>query len=597
MRFANLYNFWLLLLLPFLAAFLAWALWARRRALARFARSPLTEKLTRNLSRGRQVGKCVLLGLGTFFAILALTGPQFGTQLEMAQRKGVDVMLVLDVSRSMQAEDVKPSRLARAKYQIRGLLDLLRGDRVGLVVFAGQAFVQCPLTTDYGAVELFLDVLDAGAIPVQGTAIGDAVRLATRSFEESEGQHKAIVLFTDGEDHVGRPLAAAQAAAAQDIRLFAVGLGDARRRTHSHRGGGGRREFSQGPARPIRQNPARREHFAGHGTGDGGRLLSQYFGRRGIGRFIWPDRRDGSARNRLYPPHPLSGAIPMAPIVGPLLFFGRGFLRRCSGAGPRVERKVRLMGRLWIILGIWLVVCGATVGDPVASKSAEALEHYQRGEYDQALQLYRDALLDRPDAPELHFNVGDALFKRGEYDQALREFERVLSAEEAKIQAQAHYNMGNSFFQQQAFEQAVAAYKQALELDADDEDAKVNLELALEKLQEQQQQQQQQQDQQDDSEEQEQQDQQQQDQQGEEEQQEDSDQDQQQQQEQQDSEQDQQEQQQQSGQEQQQEEQPAEQQSISPEEAQQLMDALENRELEAQQRRFRATGKAQARDW
>ena len=161
------------------------------------------------------------------------------------------------------------------------------------------------------------------------------------------------------------------------------------------------------------------------------------------------------------------------------------------------------MGARWIVLGIWPFVCGATVGDPVASKSAAALEHYQRGEYDQALQLYRDALLERPDAPELHFNVGDALFKRGEYDQARREFERVLSAEEKKIQAQAHYNMGNSFFQQQAFEQAIAAYKQALELDAADEDAKVNLELALEKLQEQQEQQQQDQQedqQQDDSE-------------------------------------------------------------------------------------------------
>ena len=217
------------------------------------------------------------------------------------------------------------------------------------------------------------------------------------------------------------------------------------------------------------------------------------------------------------------------------------------------------MGRPWAI--------------PWPARAPRRLEHYQRGEYDQALQLYRDALLDRPDAPELHFNVGDALFKRGEYDQALREFERVLSAEEQKIQAQAHYNMGNSFFQQQAFEQAVAAYKQALELDADDEDAKVNLELALEKLQEQQQQQQQQQqDQQDDSEEQEQQDQQQQNQQNQEEQQEDSEQEQQDQQQQQDQ-QDQQ-QQQQSEQDQQQEEQPAEQQSISPEEAQQLMDAL-----------------------
>ncbi len=243
------------------------------------------------------------------------------------------------------------------------------------------------------------------------------------------------------------------------------------------------------------------------------------------------------------------------------------------------------MSTLWVVLGIWLIVCGATVGDPVASKSAEALEHYLRGEYEQALQLYRDALLDRPDAPELHFNVGDALFKRGEYDQALREFERVLNAEEKKIQAQAHYNMGNSFFQQQAFEQAVAAYKQALELDAADEDAKVNLELALEKLQQQQQQQQQ-----DDSEQDQQQQQQQQNQQ---EQQDDSEQDQQDQQQQQN----QQDQQQDSEQDQQQQEQPAEQQSISPEEAQQLMDALKNRELEAQQRRFRATGKAQARDW
>ena len=264
---------------------------------------------------------------------------------------------------------------------------------------------------------------------------------------------------------------------------------------------------------------------------------------------------------------------------------GRGGSPNGHTMGPLGDLAGRLAERLW--------------GDPVASKSAEALEHYQRGEYDQALQLYRDALLDRPDAPELHFNVGDALFKRGEYDQALREFERVFSAEEQKIQAQAHYNMGNSFFQQQAFEQAVAAYKQALELDAADEDAKVNLELALEKLQEQQQQQEQQED---DSEEQDQEQQQdsEQNQQNQENQQdseqEQQDQDQQQQQ---DSEQDQQnqQQQQQSEQDQQSEEQPAEQQSISPEEAQQLMDALKNRELDAQKRRFRATGKAQARDW
>ncbi len=225
MRFSALYNFWLLLLLPFLGAFFTWAVLARRRALLRFARWPLAEKLTRDLSRGRQFWKYALLGLGTFCLVLALTGPQFGSKLEMARRKGVDVMLVLDVSRSMQAEDVKPSRLDRAKYQIRQLLDLLKGDRVGLVVFAGKAFVQCPLTTDYGAVELFLDIIDAGSVPVQGTAIGDAVRLATRSFGEKDSKHKALVLFTDGEDHMGKPLEAAQSAAEKGVRIFAIGLG------------------------------------------------------------------------------------------------------------------------------------------------------------------------------------------------------------------------------------------------------------------------------------------------------------------------------------------------------------------------------------
>ena len=122
MRFAALYNFWLMLLLPLMVAFFAWALLARRRALKRFVHWPLAQKLTRDLSRGRQFWKYGLLGLGTFFLILALTGPQFGAKLDMAQRKGIDVMLVLDVSRSMRAEDVKPSRLARAKYQIRALL-------------------------------------------------------------------------------------------------------------------------------------------------------------------------------------------------------------------------------------------------------------------------------------------------------------------------------------------------------------------------------------------------------------------------------------------------------------------------------------------
>ncbi len=225
MRFSDPYNFWLLLLLPCMAAFFVWAIMARKRALLNFVQQPLAAKLTRDLSRGRQYAKYALLGAGTLWLVLALSGPQFGAKLEMAKRKGVDVVIVLDVSRSMLAQDFNPSRLEHAKQQIRELLDELKGDRVGLVVFAGQAFVQCPLTLDYGAVEMFLDVLDVGMIPVQGTAIGDALRLATRCFDEEDDQHKVVVLFTDGEDHISDPLAAAEAAAEQGVKLFAIGLG------------------------------------------------------------------------------------------------------------------------------------------------------------------------------------------------------------------------------------------------------------------------------------------------------------------------------------------------------------------------------------
>ena len=225
MRFSAPLNFWLLLLVPLLGGFLAWGILARRRALARFARWEMVERLLHNVGPLRPYVRAALSLSGVFFLILALTGPQFGAKLSMARRRGVDVMVALDVSRSMLARDVKPSRLERAKHQIGELLDRLGGDRVGLVVFAGQAFVQCPLTLDYGAVRMFLEVVKAGDVPVRGTAIGDAVRVAARCFDEKDPRHKVIVLFTDGEDHAGRPVEAARAAYGKGVRLFVVGLG------------------------------------------------------------------------------------------------------------------------------------------------------------------------------------------------------------------------------------------------------------------------------------------------------------------------------------------------------------------------------------
>jgi len=224
-RFAAHDLFWLLLLLPLLALFLAWAGHRRRRALARFAHQAMLPRLMEGGGAARRYGRPLLLLAGTLFLILALTGPQWGARTEIGKRRGVDVMVALDVSRSMLASDVKPSRLERAKHQVAELLDQLDGDRVGLVVFAGHAFVQCPLTVDYGALQLFLDLADTQVAPVQGTALGDAIGLAARSLPEGEVHGQAIILFTDGENHLGDAVGAAREAAGGGVRIFAVGVG------------------------------------------------------------------------------------------------------------------------------------------------------------------------------------------------------------------------------------------------------------------------------------------------------------------------------------------------------------------------------------
>jgi Ca-activated chloride channel family protein len=224
-RFASPDNLWLLLALAPLALFSIWSVAAKRRALRRFVSAATAPRLTETASPQRQYWKYALFVVGMAFLIAALSGPQFGAELAMAHRRGVDVVVALDVSRSMLAEDLKPNRLQRAKYHVGELVDRLQGDRVGLVVFAGKAFVQCPLTLDYGAFRLLLSSVDAGSIPVQGTAIGDAVATATRCFEVGDRQHKVVILFTDGEDHIADPVEQAERSAAEGVRIFTVGIG------------------------------------------------------------------------------------------------------------------------------------------------------------------------------------------------------------------------------------------------------------------------------------------------------------------------------------------------------------------------------------
>jgi Ca-activated chloride channel family protein len=197
----------------------------RRMAMKRFGDPKLVAFLSRSVDHSKRRYKHVLWSLGVIFILIALARPQLGTRLEEIKREGIDLVIALDVSNSMLAEDIKPNRLMKAKYEIRRLIDMLQGDRVALVIFAGEAMVQVPLTLDYDAFTMILDNVDQNSIPVQGTAIARAIDVATDAFVSGELKHRAMLLITDGEDHQGKPIEAAANARSKGISIYTVGIG------------------------------------------------------------------------------------------------------------------------------------------------------------------------------------------------------------------------------------------------------------------------------------------------------------------------------------------------------------------------------------
>lgn len=222
---------WTLALVPVVVLLFVWAAWQRRQASARFGDSALVQRLTKGLSPRRRRWKASFVTLGVLLMSLTLAGPQCGTKLREVTREGVDLVIALDVSLSMQANDVAPNRLERAKNEIKKLLDQLRGDRVGLVIFSGDAFIQCPLTTDYGAVRLFLDVADPSLLPTPGTDFSAALETAVQAFDvpsetDQEDRTRALLIVSDGENHVPDIDAIVQDARASNIILYTAGVGE-----------------------------------------------------------------------------------------------------------------------------------------------------------------------------------------------------------------------------------------------------------------------------------------------------------------------------------------------------------------------------------
>ena len=227
-RFENPIYLYLLVLIPLLACIRIVAIRQRKKKLKKFGDPDLLKQLMPNVSRMRPEVKFWLMCGALALLIIMLARPQMGTRISQEHRTGIETMIALDISNSMKAEDVAPSRLDKSKMLIENMVDNFTNDRVGLVVFAGDAFTQLPITSDYVSAKMFMQNIDPSLIATQGTNIADALRIAMNGFTQQENQGRAIIIITDGEDHEGGAVEAAAAAKKKGIRVFVLGVGSSK---------------------------------------------------------------------------------------------------------------------------------------------------------------------------------------------------------------------------------------------------------------------------------------------------------------------------------------------------------------------------------
>lgn len=494
MRFAEPHVLWALAGVPLLAALLALSVARRRRALLALAEARLLPDLVTSVRTEWRVARAILACGGVVFLVLALARPQWGMSLDPVMRRGVDVVLAFDVSTSMLAEDVAPSRLAAARSAAARLLDELSGDRVAVVAFAGSAARLCPLTLDHAAAKLFIDALSPDLLSEPGTSMATGLEEVMAVFPDEQRRFKTAVLFGDGEDQTGETDAAVRKAAEAGVVVHTVGVGT--------RAGG-----------PIPLRDARGQ-VQGYKEDSAGRVVTTRLQEEALGLVA------ESTGGLYFPATPGGGEIDkiaerigemdqremkqrllaryeerfQIPLALALLCFGAELLlpeRR------RLRAAARALGRAAVIAIAAALAAGAPHAASASRLMQEGNEAYAAGNYDEALKLYTQAQAEAPDAAEVQLSIGNVLFKKGDFQGAREAYARAKRARDRALAESAHYNAGTASLAAGKPGEALEEFVDALKLDPEDHEARRNLELALRQLQQQQQQQQQPRDQND----------------------------------------------------------------------------------------------------
>lgn len=465
--------------IPALIIFYYFALKQRKKDISGFGNAALLQKLMDNFSARIYKTKIVLVIIGCFFILIALAGPQIGARMVEVERSGIDILIAIDTSYSMKAEDIKPDRLARAKQELFSFINHVKGDRVGVIIFAGTAFLQCPLTLDYNAAKMFLDIIDTDLIQVQGTAIGDAVRLAAKSFSKKERKHKALILLTDGEDHDSDPSGAANEAKKEGIRIYTIGFGSTSGEPIPMRNDGksvsGYKKDRKGEVVMSKLDELTLQKIA---LETGGKYYRSTTGEIEVER-IYDDissMEKKTLQSKMYSQY--EDRYQYFLFVGLLCLILEFIL-----SGRRISMKIKKFTAAMFTM-LFVMSFSSSSHASIAGKVRQGNKLYNKKNYDEALAKYRDAQIDSPEMPELHFNSGDALYKKDSYEESVKEFEKSTYSKDINLQAKAYYNIGNSLYKSGKLEDSILYYKKALEINPGDEDAKYNIEFVQKKIKE-----------------------------------------------------------------------------------------------------------------
>ena len=476
----------LILLIPLMyIAYWLMRRWRKRR-IARFGDPDLVSSLAPLVPRRKGWLKLTLISLALLFFAIGMARPQLGAILKEKQVRGAEIMVVLDVSNSMLAEDYSPNRLERAKLAISKLVDELQGDRIGLIIFAGESFVQLPVTSDYVSAKIFLSSITTESVPVQGTAMGEAIRTAIRSFTSESENSRAIILITDGENHEDDPVAAARDAVDMGARVFCIGVGSPEGKPIPV--DGELLKDKDGNIVVTRLDEATLKEVASAGKGLYVRAGNTEFGLNPVIDEIRSlDEKDFQSVvfEEYDEQYMYFFAIALIFMLIEFMISDTRNRRSLFGSGKGMVAVLILMLASPVMLQ----------AQSDRSEVRAGNRDFRKGEFREAELDYKRALVEDSTSITAKYNLGNALYRTESYSEAelyLKGLGDSLKSISPSRASDCFHNSGNLALKQKKYQEAVDAYKESLRLEPDNFETKSNLAYAQKMLKDQQQQQQQQ---------------------------------------------------------------------------------------------------------